>query len=79
MTQHEKALIEQWILDNVNETVVPSDEGSAEGLVYNLIHLLRDGKGYRRYNYQPDQDAEIARWRDDGAYFASADGDYFEP
>jgi hypothetical protein len=54
--------IERWILATVDDRVVPSDEGNGDALKYNLIHLLRDGPAYRRYEYADDQDAEIAAW-----------------
>lgn len=49
----------KWIINNVDEQVVPCDEGNAEGLVYNLVHLLLDGKKYEPYNYLESQDEEI--------------------
>ena len=52
----EDQLIE-WIVKNVDESIVPMDEGNGDALVYNLVHLaLGDGK---KYNYQPEQDDEI--------------------
>jgi len=50
----------EWIVQNVSATDVPADEGNTEALIYNLIHLARDGKDYHPYNYEPEQDLEIA-------------------
>lgn len=59
MTDQERTLIERWIIENVNSDDVPSDEGNTEALVYNLVHKLREGKSYRRYRYEQDQDIEL--------------------
>lgn len=60
MTITEKAKFEAWIITNVDESIVPADEGNGKALVFNLIHLLRgDGE---RYNYAPKQDAELKEW-----------------
>jgi hypothetical protein len=48
-----------WIVANVGSGEVPQDEGNSEALVYNLVQLARNGRPYRKYNYEPDQDAEI--------------------
>jgi len=53
--------IVRWIVENVDELVVPGDEGNGDALVYNLVHLARAGKDYRPYCYEADQDKEIAR------------------
>jgi hypothetical protein len=53
--------IVRWIVKNVDELVVPDDEGNGDALVYNLVHLAREGKIYRRYAYEADQDEEIAQ------------------
>ena len=52
-------LIEEWIVKNVNASVVPGDEGSDEGIVYNMIHLLRDGDNYYPYSYEKAQVLEV--------------------
>lgn len=54
--------LEKWIVQNVTAEIVPADEGSTEGLIYNLVQLARDSK--KRYNYLPEQDAEIRALRD---------------
>lgn len=60
LTKDEKIKIETWIIENINETIVPADEGCATGLIYNLVHLVRgDGE---RYDYKPEQDDEIKSW-----------------
>jgi hypothetical protein len=53
-------VIEEWIVKNVTEDVVPCDEGNCDALIYNLIHLLRDGEGYQKYQYAQKQDDELA-------------------
>jgi hypothetical protein len=60
MDKEQSELFEQWIIKNVEESVVPSDEGNGPALVYNLVHLLR-GTG-KTYNYLPDQDEELRSW-----------------
>jgi hypothetical protein len=63
MSPEEKQLIERWIIENVDASVVPDDEGNTEALIYNLLQLLRHGRdGFedRKYNYLPEQDAEIS-------------------
>jgi hypothetical protein len=62
MTDHERAVLERWIIEHVDDTVVPADEGHGQALAYNLIQRLRHGRAARLYNYEPDQDAEIMSW-----------------
>lgn len=57
LTTQDIRKFEEWIIENIDETVVPNDEGNADALVYNLIHLLRGDN--RKYDYQPEQDKEI--------------------
>ena len=53
----------QWIIENVDDTLVPNDEGNGDALVYNIVQRLRFGKERAsRYTYLPEQDAEIASW-----------------
>lgn len=52
----------EWILKEIDDTDVPSDEGNSDALKYNLVHLVRDGKDYVRYQYLPVQDDEIESW-----------------
>ena len=52
----------KWILENVDGTDVPNDEGNDDALKYNLVHLAVEGKGYKHYEYLPRQDAEIEKW-----------------
>lgn len=64
LTVEERHLFEKWIVENVDETIVPADEGNGDGLIYNLVQRLRYGKaGERLYAYLPEQDAEIGAWR----------------
>lgn len=49
----------EWIVKNVTSDVVPGDEGNEDALVYNLVHLAAYGSGFRHYNYEPEQNAEI--------------------
>ena len=51
--------IASWIVENVDASVVSFDEGDDLGLVYNLLHLLTEGKGFKRYEYEPEQIAEV--------------------
>lgn len=57
LTEDEKTKFKQWVIENVDETVVPIDEGNGNGLKYNLIHLIfGDGKVY---DYKEEQDKEV--------------------
>ena len=60
MNDQQRKIFERWIIQNVNASIVPIDEGNDEALMYNLIHLLRGDN--RLYEYQPDQDIEIQSW-----------------
>jgi hypothetical protein len=60
LTEEEIAKFEKWIVANVDESVVPADEGFAEGLVYNLVHLLRGDNN--RFDYKKEQYEEMALW-----------------
>ena len=60
LTPEQIELFSRWIIENVDEQVVPQDEGNGEALVYNLVHLLR-GTG-NKYRYAQDQDAELLTW-----------------
>ena len=60
LTQWQKEIFEKWVLANVDETVVPADEGNPEALIYNLIHLIR-GDGLK-YDYLDEQDRELEDW-----------------
>lgn len=64
LTPQEIRKFEDWIIENIDETVVPRDEGNADALVYNLIHLLRGD--VQAYNYLPEQDEEVEAWRERG-------------
>ncbi len=55
-------IIVAWILENVDASDVPADEGNDEALLYNLVHLAQDGKEYEQYAYKPHQDKEIKSW-----------------
>jgi hypothetical protein len=57
LSAEERARFERWIINHVDASVVPADEGNSEALVYNLIHLLR-GDGLR-FEWKPDQIAEL--------------------
>lgn len=60
-TAEEISKFEQWIVENVDETVVPLDEGNGDALAYNLLHLLLGDN--QQYDYLPSQDAEIELWQ----------------
>jgi|WetSurSiteA1Bulk_404760.scaffolds.fasta_scaffold616298_1 hypothetical protein len=50
----------EWIVQNISADDVPGDEGNTEALIYNLVHLAKEGKNYHHYDYEPEQDLEIA-------------------
>jgi hypothetical protein len=58
--------IVRWIVENVDASVVPADCGNGDALVYNLVHLARDGEDYRPFYYEKEQNREIARGFDIG-------------
>ena len=60
LAQHADQLV-RWILENVDETVVPADELNDGALVYNLVHLALHGPGYEKYDYKPDQNEWIEK------------------
>jgi len=55
-------IVVDWILKNVCYDILPPDPEVVDTLVYNLVHLARDGHGFKRYNYEPEQDEEIESW-----------------
>ncbi len=63
MSDADKALIATWLIENVTADVVPGDEGSDDGLLFNLMGLLRFGPNYSRWCYHSDQEAAISAWR----------------
>ncbi len=62
MTHEERQMIARWVMNNVDETDVPADEGLGDGLRYNLVSLALCGRPYRKYDYKPDQDGELVQW-----------------
>ncbi|HBF43023.1 MAG TPA: hypothetical protein DDW42_05215 [Desulfobacteraceae bacterium] len=60
LTPWQRKLFEQWVIETIDETVVPNDEGNPEALIYNLVHLIR-GDG-QKYDYQDYQDRELESW-----------------
>jgi len=60
LSSKEKTKFEQWIIENIDDQIVPSDEGNDDALTFNLVHLLR-GDG-QKYEYLPEQDKEIESW-----------------
>jgi len=62
MNTMERKACEKWIIENVTAKDVPNDGGNSEALIFNLVHLLRDGPDYDHYDYQAHQDAELRSW-----------------
>ncbi len=62
MTDEQKEVFKRWIIENVDDTVVPADEGNGDALAYNLIQRLYHGQNAKLYNYEPWQDEEIKTW-----------------
>lgn len=52
--------IVRWIIRDVDACDVPQDEGNNKALLYNLVQLARNGRPYTAYNYEQEQDEEIA-------------------
>lgn len=68
LTAEEQLLIRQWILENVDASVVPGDEGNDRGLIWNMIGLLYHSHpyngtdGYEPYRYRVTQDEKLNQW-----------------
>lgn len=66
MSDMEKSIIKKWIIKNIDDRVVPMDEGNGDGLVYNMIMLLELGHGeeFRNsmYNYKRHQHEKLVEW-----------------
>lgn len=43
----------KWIVQNVDSSIVPADEGNSDALVYNMVQLAMNRD--ERYEYQSDQ------------------------
>ena len=62
LTKSEKQIFLRWVLENIDETVVPEDERNGDALIYNLIHrILGDNK---EYHYEIAQDEELISFRE---------------
>lgn len=60
LTPDEAKKFERWVIENIDSSVVPGDEGNSEALVFNLVHAIRgDGE---EYDYSAHQDDEIKSW-----------------
>ncbi len=59
LTSEEKYKFKMYLIQNRYWKIVPSDEGNDDALLYNLIHLIDDGKDFEPYSYLPKQDKEI--------------------
>lgn len=57
LSQEQRNLFKQWVLENLTGDLVPDDEGNQTALLYNIIHWIE--RDNQRYNYQPEQDKEI--------------------
>lgn len=62
LADREKEIVVRWIIDNVDSSVVPLDEGNGDALIYNLVGLARHGPGYRPWDYADDQQREVDSW-----------------
>jgi hypothetical protein len=62
LTDEQKELFKRWIIENVDDNVVPGDEGDGDALAYNLIQLLYYGNAGKMYSYQSRQDKVIKSW-----------------
>ena len=57
-------IVVDWLIENMCFDIMPLDaEDSEDGMLYNLVHLAREGKGFEKYNYEPWQDEEIEGWK----------------
>ena len=74
LSAEEKAKFIEWIKANVDERVVPGDEGHGDALAFNLIYLIKLGPFFEeggkfldasRFKYLPEQEEEIESWGKD--------------
>ncbi len=63
LTDEEKARFVRWVIENLDDRIVPGDEGNGDALVYNIVHMICGDRD--RYHYRTDQDLEIARWHEE--------------
>lgn len=61
----EKRRFRDWIVTHVDETLVPTDEGNAEGLIYNLVQAVygTDERYAASPEYPGSQDEAVTRWQ----------------
>ena len=57
LTEGEKVMFSLWVIQNIDDQTVPSDEGNGDALIYNIIHQIAGDN--KKYNYDADQDKEI--------------------
>lgn len=63
-TEEQKEFLIAWIVRNVDAGVVPCDEGNTEGLIYNLVNLVRHGPDFQDgWTYAPAQRAEVEAYK----------------
>jgi len=60
LTDTEKQRFCQWVIENIDERIVPNDEGLSIGIVFNLVHAIRGDN--ELYDYHEEQDNEITFW-----------------
>jgi hypothetical protein len=63
LTEAEKQRFIRWVIENLDgAAIVPSDEGNDRALLYNIVHWIRGDDD--KYDYKPEQDAEIQSFFD---------------
>ena len=63
LTDEQKKLFVEWIKEHLmSRKVVPNDEGNEDALIYNIVHNILDGPDFAPYNYESEQDKELASW-----------------
>ena len=55
-------IVVEWLIKNIRYDNMPPDEEDSEALLYNLVHLAREGEGFERYAYKDHQEEEIDSW-----------------
>ena len=60
MTTEEKLLFIKWVTMNINNSIVPPDEGNTEGLIFNLIQLIIGSE--ERWCYEEEQKENVEEW-----------------
>lgn len=61
LSERDKNVFIQWVIQEIDERVVPLDEGDSNGLVFNIIHCIKGDN--TKFDYKNKEHyAEILEW-----------------